>query len=344
MPIGQQRAASGVEAGNPSGSNPANARRYPSRLRRIVDQERPAWAPSRTSSSKSGVWSRGRHAPLLVVVGDVERIALGSPGTTHLPMTEGAALAGGPFGSSQTIGLRGRRERATSRRRDRGSLRRGCACLRCRGCPAWSDRRPPPAAGRTRPAASCRRSCRCRSCTTSCRHRSPFRRTSPSCRSRTRSASPAGRRCRGRCCSTPTRYRTRPRSSRVDPHLEDVALYRPRGSRVRVVAGVRDERVVRVARVDCDPRREPGRPVVGAGRAVGHVEPVVRHVSRIRRVAVERDEDTPADGSPPTSCSRRRPERSGRDSSTNRCRHPCRGRSRCCTAGRPSSPSHRSRR
>ena len=55
-------------------SQPAKALRYPSRLRRIVDQERPACAPSKLRSSKSVALVADGNAPLLVVVGDVERI------------------------------------------------------------------------------------------------------------------------------------------------------------------------------------------------------------------------------------------------------------------------------
>src|SRR6478672_10223602 len=54
----------GVNRATFAGSNDANARRYPSRLCRIVDQERPACAPSRLSISnrRASSWTGTPHS------------------------------------------------------------------------------------------------------------------------------------------------------------------------------------------------------------------------------------------------------------------------------------------
>ena len=72
-PSARSRSASS-KAATTAGSKPRNAARKPSRLRRIVDHDRPAWNDSRASRSNSSISSVIGHAPLVVVVRDHHRV------------------------------------------------------------------------------------------------------------------------------------------------------------------------------------------------------------------------------------------------------------------------------
>src|SRR5260370_42621649 len=72
---------------------------------------------------------------------------------------------------------------------------------------------------------------------------------------------------------------------RVVGDLKHMSRRRTRCHRVRVVTRVRDERVIRVRRIDSNPAYKPRRPQVGAtGWATGFVDAVERHGGGFPRV------------------------------------------------------------
>ena len=84
--IRRARSASS-KAATTAGSKPRKAARNDSRLRRIVDHDSPAWNDSSASRSKSSTSSWTGGAPLLVVVGDHQRVR--ARDRPHQPMDSG---------------------------------------------------------------------------------------------------------------------------------------------------------------------------------------------------------------------------------------------------------------